>query len=424
MKKNYFIFTLLFFILFLLTHFTYGQAIEVLLNQLDAEKALPKRSELMYQVANEYQQQGAYKKALEYYEKSLETYKGTENEVLNKKRKISQSYALLKAYKNAISTNEELLNYHRTHADEDEIIRLLNETSEYCQYENLYDKALIYNTELLKIHEKNNDLAKMSQVHNNLGIIYRRQGNPQKSAENFYKAIDLNKTMLRAQKNNPEIDAFIQINTGVTFLQLKEYKKASAYFEEAIKIADSQNDRQSQAAAYNYGAMSHYLSDENNVALLYASKALSIAEENKDYENLLAAYQILSQIYQSEENYKEAQNYQSKYQEVKAKLDKQKQQAVQESLEKEIVVEKKESELKSLIAEKDRQEAALKQSELERQKQEQELKLRENELILLRRNQELQVARLKAQEADKQRIEQLLELTKQKAETEKQRLLA
>jgi serine phosphatase RsbU (regulator of sigma subunit) len=88
------------------------------------------------------------------------------------------------------------------------------------------------------------------------------------------------------------------------------------------------------------------------------------------------------------------------------------------------VVEKKESELKSLIAEKDRQEAALKQSELEREKQEQELKLRENELILLRRNQELQVVRIKAQEAEKQRIEQLLELTKQKAETEKQRLLA
>jgi tetratricopeptide (TPR) repeat protein len=312
MEKNYFISLLLFFILFLLAHFTHGQAIEVLLNQLDAEKALPKRSELMYQVANEYQQQGAYKKALEYYEKSLETYKGSENEVLNKKRKIAQSYALLKVYKNAISTNEELLNYYRTHAQEEEIIRLLNETSEYCQYESLYDKALIYNAELLKIYEKNNDAIGQSQVYNNLGIIYRRQGNPQKSSESFNKAIELNKTTLRVQKNNPEIDAFIQINTGVTFLQLKEYKKASAYFEEAIKIADSQNDKQSQASAYNYGAMSHYLSDENNIALLYASKAQLIAEENKDYENLIVAYQILSQIYQSDENYKEAQNYQSK----------------------------------------------------------------------------------------------------------------
>ncbi|SFF25305.1 tetratricopeptide repeat protein [Thermoflexibacter ruber] len=424
MKKYYYISLLLFGLLFLLVHITHGQAIEVLLNKLDTEKDLPKRSELMYQIANEYQQQGAYKKAVEYYEKSLETYKGTADEVLAKKRKIVQSHVSLKAYKEAIHINEELLEYYRTHAREEEVIGLLNENSEYCQYENLYDKALIYNAELLKIYEKRNDLAGLNQVYNNLGIIYRRQGSSQKSVESFSKAIEVNKTMLKEKKSTNQIDAFLQINAGVTYLQLKDYKKANYYFEEAIKVADNHRDMQSQAAAYNYGAMSHYLSDENGLAITYASKSLSIAEENKDYDNLLTAYQILSQIYQSEENYKEAQSYQSKYQELKARLEKQKQQAIQEALEKEIAVERKESELKSLIAEKDRQEAALRQSELERQKQEQELKLRENELVLLRRNQELQAVRLKAQEAEKQRIEQLLELTKQKAETERQRLLA
>jgi len=424
MKKNYCISLLLFGLLFLLAHLTYGQTIEVLINRLDAEKDLPKRSELMYQVANEYQQQGAYKKAIEYYEKSLETYKGTDNEVLARKRKIVQNYVSLKAYKDAIRINEELLEYYRTHTREEEVSRLLNENSEYCQYENLYDKALIYNAELLKIYEKRNDLLGLGQVYNNLGVIYRRQGNAQKSVESFNKAIDLNKAMLKEKKSTSEREAFLQINTGVTYLQLKDYKKANYHFEEAIKIADNQKDMQAQAAAYNYGAMSHYLSDENSIAISYASKSLSIAEESKDLENQLTAYQILSQIYQSEENYKEAQSYQSKYQELKSRLEKQKQQTVQEVLEKEIAVERKESELKSLIAEKDRQEAALRQSELERQKQEQELKLRENELVLLRRNQELQAVRLKAQEAEKQRIEQLLELTKQKAETERQRLLA
>jgi serine phosphatase RsbU (regulator of sigma subunit)/tetratricopeptide (TPR) repeat protein len=419
MKKYFFL-----FIFLILSHLTIGQDINLLLSKLDTQKENSVRSELMYRVAGEYQRQGAYKKAIEYYNKSLQTFQAGASEVLITKEKISQNYAQLKDYKNAVNINEEILDYYRTHAQEIPLVKMLNETSDYCQYGEMYDKALIYNTELVKIHQKNNAMPELNQVYNNLGIIYRRQGNQAKSAENFNKAIEINKNLLREKKSRSEVDAFTQINTGVTYLQLKEYKKANFYFEEAIKVADSQKDKKLQAAAYNFGAMAYYLSDENNTALTYVTQAQAIAEENKDEENLLIAYQTLAQIYQSEENYKDAQDFQLRYQELKSKLEKQKQQAIQQSLEKEVEVEKKESEMKSLIAEKDRQEAALKQSELERQKQEQELKLRQNELVLLRKNQELQVAKFAAQEAEQRRIEQLLELTKQKAETEKQRLLA
>ncbi len=408
----------------LLSHLASGQDIGLLLSRLEAEKEAEKRSEIMYQVAGEYQQQGAYQKAIEYYEKSLQTFKGSEGSILLKKRGISQNYALLQDYTKAVSVNEELLDYYRTHAQEEPLLKTLNETSDFAQYGNMYEKALIFNTELAKIYEKNNDLLGQNQAYNNLGIIYRRQGNQAKSAENFNKAIEINKILLKEKKSRSEVDAFTQINTGVTYLQLKDYKKANFYFEEAIKTAGNQKDKKSQASAYNFGAMSHYLGDENSIALDYATQAQVIAEENKDEENLLIAYQILSQIYQSDENYKEAQDFQAKYQTLKSKVEKQKQQAIQQSLEKEVAVEKKESELKSLMAEKDRQEAALKQSELERQKQEQELKIRESELALLRKNQELQEARLKTQESEQRQIRQLLELTKQKAETEKQKLLA
>ncbi len=419
MKKYIFLFLFL-----ILSHFSIGQDISLLLSKLEAQKDNPTRSELMYQVAGEYQRLGAYKKAIEYYEKSLQTHQASTNETLLTKSKISQNYAHLKDYTNAVNTNEEILGYYRTNAQEAPLVKMLNETSDYCQYGEMYDKALAYNTELIKIHQKNNNLPALNQVYNNLGIIYRRQGNKAKSVENFTKAIDVNKTLLREKKSRSEVDAFTQINTGVTYLQLNEYKKANFHFEEAIKIADSQNDKKLKASAYNFGAIAHYLSDENNTALTYVAQAQSIAEENKDDENLLIAYQTLSQIYQSEEDYRDAQDFQLRYQELKSKLEKQRQQAIQLSLEKEVEVEKKENEMKSLIAEKDRQEAALKQSELERQKQEQELKIRENELVLLKKNQELQVAKFAAQEAEQKRIQQLLELTQQKAETEKQRLLA
>ena len=408
----------------LFTHFASGQGIDLLLSNLEAVKEAPQRSELMYQVGNEYQKQGAYKKALEYFEKSLQTHKGSETDVLQKKRKIAQSYAFLKEYGKAISTNDEILEYYRTHSKEEPLIDVLNENSEYCQAANLNDKALAYNNELAKIYEKKNDLARLAQTYNNLGVVFRRQNDQNKAIEYFNKGLETSKLVVKDKKQKKETDALMLINVGVTYLQLKDYKKANNYFSEAVKLVQEQNNPKSKATAYNYAAMSSYLSDENATAFSFANQALTTAVNAKDEENQMIAYQILSQIYQSEDSYKEAQDAQNKYQELKNKLEKQRQQEIQNSLEKEVAVERKESEIKSILAENASNAAALKQSELERQKQEQELKLRENELMLLKRNQELQEARLKTQAAEQRQIRQLLELTRQKAETERQRLLA
>ncbi|GAB4493292.1 MAG: hypothetical protein OHK0045_22520 [Raineya sp.] len=373
----------------------------------------------MYQIAGIYQEQKAFKKAAEYYEKSLQTDPKSRYAVA--KRQLMNSYVALQDYQNILKTGEELAAYHRNRNELNELISVLEDCSEYAQHSKQYQQALTYNQELLNLYDKKNDQNGLSHTYNNLGVIHRRLGDKQKSAFYFSKALEINKKENSKQGYSDEKKAFTLINSGVTYLQIKDYKKANYYFEEAAKIANRTNNNSIKASAANYLAMAYFLSDRNSEALNKANEAKNIAESNKDAENQLAAYKVLSMIYQSQANYKDAQEYASKYQELLAERQRQRQQEIQKNLEQEIAIEKKEGEIKSILAEQERKESALRESELQREKAEKDLALQREQLASLQKDKALQAARIRQQQAEKQQVENLLALAQQKAETEKQK---
>jgi tetratricopeptide (TPR) repeat protein len=408
------------FLLLLFTHFAFSQnSLNDLLAKLEKETSNTKKSELMYQIASLYQEQKAYKKAVEYYEKSLQTDSKSRFAVI--KRQLMSNYIALQDYASVLKTGEELASYHRNRKETDDLIGVLEDCSEYAQYSKQYTKALAYNQELLELYEKKNDKNGLSHTYNNLGVIYRRLGEKDKSASFFNKALGINKSETDNKSYSDEKKAFTYINSGVTYLQIKDYKKANYYFEEATKIASKTNNPNIKASAANYLAMAYFLSDRNNEAINKADEARRIAEANKDIENQLAAYKVLSMVYQAQSNYKDAQEYATKYQQLLAERERQRQQEIQKNLEQEIAVERKESEIKSILVEQERKESALRESELQRQKAEKELALQKEQLASLQKDKALQAARIRQQQTEKQQIENLLALAQQKAETEKQK---
>ncbi|TAE10292.1 MAG: hypothetical protein EAZ95_14975, partial [Bacteroidetes bacterium] len=395
----------------------WAQDESVLLTAIEKEKDKAKRSDLLYRLGLLYQKKEGYKKAISYFEQALPTASAQDAPAI--KQRVVRSYASLQDYKNAIGKGDELLGDYAGKRDTKNQIILLNELSDYAQKSNNYDKALYYNEQLLSLYKSQNDLKGQAVAYNNLGVVHRRVGDKAKSTDHFNKAIETNKEILKNKNLSIENNSFTHINVGVTYLQLKNYKQANYYFDEGLRIAEG--SPKVKASALNYTAMGRYLNDQNNEALELATQARDLSEANKDQENLLASYKILNLIYQSQDDYKEAQEYNNKYQELAKNIDAKRQQDIQRNLQKEIDIEKKEGEIKSTIAENDRREAALRQSELERQKSEQELKNREQEVRILKQNQEIAEAKIREQKAEQQRTQQLLEIAQQKAETEKQK---
>jgi len=410
-------FVFLLFVIFATFTNAWAQEESTLLNALEKEKDKPRRADILYQLGLLYQKQEGYKKAIAYFEQAIPI--AATKDIPDIQMHIIRAYASLQEYKNALTKGDELLNVYNKANNTAKKAVLLNELSEYAQRENDYSKALAYNQQLATLYQASNDLKGQALAYNNLGVIYRRTNEKDKSTTEFNKAIDVNKEALKSKNLSSENNAYTHINIGVTYIQLKDYKRANYYFDEAVRIAE--NNLKPKASALNYSAMGRYLNDQNSEALDLVNEAKTISETSNDSENLLAAYKILSMIYQNQDDYKEAKNYDEKYQELSKNIERARQKNTQKLLQKEIDIEKKEGEIKSNIAENDRREYALKQSELERQKKEQELKNKEQEVRILKQNQEIAEAKIRDQKAEQIRTEQLLEIAQQKAETEKQK---
>ncbi len=415
-------------LLWLVAFAVQAQSLDELLGKLQNEKDNAQRSQLAYQIAQQYQKQKGNKKAVEYFRLAMQGAAAPQQ--VRCLQQMMAAQAAQPDYGAAIQTADELLPLLNSAKNTEVWTQTQKRLIDYAQLQKNYARAVQANNDLLQFYTQQNNLVEVARLYNNLGVLHRRLNKNSEAVEYFNKALATNKTLLNSNNKTAQQEIFTNINTGVTLLQLGRTKEADEYLKKATNLAEKNQNDYTKASAYNYLAMADYLADRNADALNYAKQAQTIAETNNDTENKLAAYKVLALLNESEDNYKEAQTYNKLYQELASSAEKQQQQAIQQNLETEIAVEKKESELKSLLAEKQQQAAALKQSELERQKQEQALQLKDQELALLKRNEELKNSELKSQQLEKQKVQQLLAMTtqaveieKQKAETEKQKAL-
>jgi tetratricopeptide (TPR) repeat protein len=108
------------------------------------------------------------------------------------------------------------------------------------------------------------------QIHNNLGDVYMRQGNPQKAIEEFQKAIEINPNYADAYHN-----------LGNTYQQIGEIDEAIPYYQKALEI--NPNLWQS----YQNLAAIYFNSGDYEKALENIKKALEIDPQNQNLrENL------------------------------------------------------------------------------------------------------------------------------------------
>ncbi len=371
-----------------------------------------------------YLAQSAYEKAISNYQTALEVKVPKEGKA---KTILLESLAFAqlqhRQYKESISNYQKSLEIHTQNKELKAQNRILEKLSEVSLLDGNLQEALKYNQKIVELNKILSDGVSLASSLNNLGYIYRELGDEKNALKYMKQALELNSKFDVANRNQElrKRDALYAINLGVTYSNLKEYKNARKNFEDAQKIYLAQNNERGIAKTYNFIAANDYASGRNESAVRQINQAIEIGERLKDDEILKTSYWLLSEINRKNSNFQSAQQYYAKFQESNQRLKEKERQQEQFLLQNQINIEKTEGEIKILLAEKERQALALKQSELEREKQVQDLKLKENELALLKRNQELQVAALRNQQLEKDRVEQLLQITREQARSEKQK---
>ncbi len=377
-------------------------------------------------MGNLYSAQNIYEKAADNYQQALaiEEKAPTSSTI---KSNLLENLAYVQAqnlqYEASIENYEKALKIHIQDKQAEKQNRVLEKLSQTSLNAGKLQEALAYNQKIIQLNRILSDGVSLASSLNNLGYIYRELGDEKNAIKYMRQALELNSKFDVANRNKElrQKDALYAINLGVTYSNLQEYTNARKKFLEAQEIYLSQNNEKGLAKVYNFLGANDYLSGKSENATKQINQAIEIGQKLKDDEILKTSYWLLSEINRKTSNFQASRQYYEKFQESNQRLKEKERQQEQFLLQNQINIEKTEGEIKVLLAEKERQALALKQSELERQKQEQDLRLKENELALLKRNQELQAAALRNQQLEKDRVEQLLQISREQAQSEKQK---
>lgn len=278
------------------------------------------------------------------------------------------------------------------------------------------DKALVYAEKKYASLKTKNEPFQAAQVANNLGFLYRKQADNNKAILYFNEALGVFKKLSAESK---EENAVILNNIGVTYSNLGDYKKARVYFADAQKISEKENNAPRIVESYNYLAAIDYIGANNTQALANIQKAIEIGEPAKAYEELIESYQILSEIYARENDFKKSNEALRKQQDLQALIEKTEQEQVERDKQAQLNLLKQENDIVADATEKERQAQKLNALELENRQKASELKLQEQKVLDLEREQQLKNATLRTQELQAEQTRQALAIAEQRLAIEK-----
>lgn len=139
---------------------------------------------------------------------------------------------------------------------------ILSQQSNYYGALEAYFKAL-------ELFQKIQQKPMIAKAYNNIGVVYKSQGNRKKALDYFKKAL-----VLQQEIGEPSVPVTLT-NVGVIYFELKQFPKALSYYQKAdIAFASIANVR-GQSLLYNYLGDYYVATHQEEKAKTYYEKALA-----------------------------------------------------------------------------------------------------------------------------------------------------
>jgi len=170
-------------------------------------------------------------------------------------------------------------------------------------YENQYDvdKAKEYYNKALKNSENLNDRAGIVYSLNNIGYVYEKENKLIKALEYYNNALKINNNL----EDKSQISSSY-LNIADIYKKQGNISKAKEYYNNALKISKELQDKKSMSMLlYRLSIISFKYGKINN-ALKYAKNSFTLAKENGSPNDISNAAEILSKVYEKQNNNKKA----------------------------------------------------------------------------------------------------------------------
>lgn len=167
--------------------------------------------------------------------------------------------------------------------------------------ETRYAEAIKYYKQALKLSEKISFYAETANLNNNLGTIYNEFGNYGTAYIYFIKALENYELAGNKEKRSGTLN-----NIGLTYLNLGNREKAQGYFSRALDGSQSGRDTILTATILNNIALCNFSDKKIALGLENLNRSISLSEKTGNAYGLCVSYQILGNMYLTEEQTQKA----------------------------------------------------------------------------------------------------------------------
>ena len=249
---------------------------------------------------------GNYEKALEHYQQSLALRKALKDEkgIAKSYLNIGGVYNEIGDYPKELSSYLEVLAYYEATQDKWGLGAIYNNLGNNQKDQGNFEQALVYYEKSLTYSQASEDKPMIANTLGNIGNLYGHLGEQEKNKEYLLQALALEQEL-----GNKEGIARSNLNLGITMAALGDYPEALAYFEQSNQIYSNQNTT-IRKANINIEIGKVYLKTAQwEAALIALKKGLAIAKEKGNWVYQKAAYENLAKTYEGLNNYPKAIEY-------------------------------------------------------------------------------------------------------------------
>ena len=170
-----------------------------------------------------------------------------------------------------------------------------------------YSQAIDYYNKALEIATELNDKNLISEVHGELGIVFKNQGEYAQALEHYKIALST-----AIELKDTSWIAVCYANTGNVYRRLANYPKALDYFLKALEVFEQKGE--TRRIAIGYINIGNLYEDQNdfNTAMEYYSRALQLSYQSDDKRRISECLMNIGNVYARSQNYKKAREYFSK----------------------------------------------------------------------------------------------------------------
>lgn len=172
-----------------------------------------------------------------------------------------------------------------------------------------YDSALInYQKSLeLWVKAKNINKERIAATYNNIGLVYRKQGNLPMALEYYQKSL-----AYKEEINDKAGAGDTYNNIGVIYRMLNDYSRAIYNYKKSLVIRKEIGFQRGVAANFGNIAISYFEDKQLDSSLKYANESLKLNIELNEKRSIAYSYNILGDIFLRKNELKLAYDYYEK----------------------------------------------------------------------------------------------------------------